>query len=172
MRAGDSCCWDTGAAVGLLPFLATLTWIIIHNTAFRAWPALVSIMALLVFPLTMAYVIVVHRPMDVRVVLRQGLQDLLATSGIRILQIAISAGIIVLAATMSANSSVATRVGLIAGGFALLVGLGAFADRLRRWIDRRFFREALRPMRSWLLWRRGCGRWWRPGRCLRRWRTS
>jgi phosphoserine phosphatase RsbU/P len=27
-------------------------------------------------------------------------------------------------------------------GFSLLVGLGVFADRLRRWIDRRFFREA------------------------------
>jgi sigma-B regulation protein RsbU (phosphoserine phosphatase) len=133
---------DTGAAVGLLPFLATLTWIIMHNTAFRGWPALVSIVALLVFPLTMAYVIVVHRAMDVRVVLRQGLQYLLATSGVRILQIAISAGIIVLAATVSANSSVAMRVGLIAAGFALLVGIGAFADRLRRWIDRRFFREA------------------------------
>jgi len=36
----------------------------------------------------------------------------------------------------------ATRVGLITAGFALLVGLGAFADRLRGWIDRRFFREA------------------------------
>jgi sigma-B regulation protein RsbU (phosphoserine phosphatase) len=33
-------------------------------------------------------------------------------------------------------------VGLIACGFALLAGLGAFADRLHRWIDRRFFREA------------------------------
>ncbi len=133
---------DTGAAVGLLPLLITLTWMAIHHTIFRGWPALVSIAALLVFPLTMAYVIVVHRAMDVRVVLRQGLQYLLATSGIRILQIAISAGIIVLAATIGANSSVAARVGLIAVGFALLVGLGAFADRLRRWIDRRFFREA------------------------------
>ncbi|HEY2844195.1 MAG TPA: hypothetical protein VGJ09_11115, partial [Bryobacteraceae bacterium] len=71
-----------------------------------------------------------------------GAAVLLATSGIRILQIAISAGIIVLAATMSANSSVATRVGLIAVGFALLMGIGSFAHRLRRWIDRRFFREA------------------------------
>jgi phosphoserine phosphatase RsbU/P len=133
---------NTGAAVGLLPFLATWIWIIIHNAYFRGWPALVSIATLLVFPLTMAYVIVVHRAMDVRVVLRQGLQYLLATSGIRILQIAISAGIIVLAATMGANSSVATRAGLITVGFALLAGLGAFAGRLRHWMDRRFFREA------------------------------
>jgi sigma-B regulation protein RsbU (phosphoserine phosphatase) len=133
---------DTGAAVGLLPVLITVTWAVIHNGHLRGWPALASIAALLVFPLTMAYVIVVHRAMDVRVVVRQGLQYLLATSGVRILQIAISAGIIVLAATMSANSGVATRMGLIAVGFALLVGIGAFAHRLRRWIDRRFFREA------------------------------
>ncbi|HEX4807825.1 MAG TPA: SpoIIE family protein phosphatase [Bryobacteraceae bacterium] len=133
---------DTGAAVGLLPFLIALAWVVMHNRSFRGWPALVSIAALLVFPLTMAYVIVVHRAMDVRVVLRQGLQYLLATSGIRILQIAISAGIIVLVATMSANSSVAARVALIAVGFALVTGLGAFAHRLCRWIDRRFFREA------------------------------
>ena len=64
---------DAGAAVGLLPFLVTYTWFVIHNKHFRGWPALVSIAALLVFPLTMAYVIVVHRAMDVRVVLRQGL---------------------------------------------------------------------------------------------------
>jgi phosphoserine phosphatase RsbU/P len=133
---------DTGAAVGLLPLLITVTWITIHHTNFRAWQALFSIAALLVFPLTTAYVIVVHRAMDVRVALRQGLQYLLATSGIRILQISISAGIIVLAATMGANSNMATRVGLIAVGFALLAGLGAFANRLRAWIDRRFFREA------------------------------
>jgi sigma-B regulation protein RsbU (phosphoserine phosphatase) len=133
---------DAGAAVGLLPLLVTLTWITIHHRNFRGWPALLSTATLLVFPLTMAYVIVVHRAMDVRVVLRQGLQYLLATTGVRILQIAISAGIIVLAATMSANVSSATRVGLIAVGFALVAALGVFADQLRRWIDRRFFREA------------------------------
>ena len=77
-----------GAAVGLLPFLITLTWVMMHHTNFRGWPALVAIAALLVFPLTMAYVIVVHRAMDVRVAVRQGLQYLLATTGIRILQIA------------------------------------------------------------------------------------
>jgi sigma-B regulation protein RsbU (phosphoserine phosphatase) len=133
---------DTGAAMGLLPFLATYIWLVVHNAPFRGWPALVSIGALLVFPLTMAYVIVVHRAMDVRVAVRQGLQYLLATSGVRILQIAMSAGIIVLAVTMGSRASLVVRVGLVAGGFALLVALGAFADRLRRWIDRRFFREA------------------------------
>jgi sigma-B regulation protein RsbU (phosphoserine phosphatase) len=133
---------DSGAVVGLLPFLTAVVWVEFHHIHFRGWYSLASIATLLVFPVTMAYVIVVHRAMDVRVVLRQGLQYLLATSGVRILQIAISAGIIVLAATAGANSSVAIRIALIAGGFLLLAGLGAFADRLRGWIDRRFFREA------------------------------
>jgi phosphoserine phosphatase RsbU/P len=133
---------DTGAAAGLLPFLVTYTWLVMHDGRFRGWPALVSIAFLFVFPLTMAYVIVVHRAMDVRVALRQGLQYLLATSGVRVLQIAMSAGVIVLAVATGANTSLAARVGLVAAGFAMLVGLGAFASRLHRWIDRRFFREA------------------------------
>jgi phosphoserine phosphatase RsbU/P len=133
---------NIGAAIGLLPFLAAYTWLVMHNRLFRGWPALLCLATLFVFPLAMAYAIVIHRAMDVRVVLRQGLQYLLATSGIRVLQIAVSIGIIVLAATVSANSSVAIRVGLIALGFMLVTGLGAFADRLRLWIDRCFFRDA------------------------------
>jgi sigma-B regulation protein RsbU (phosphoserine phosphatase) len=78
---------DTGATVGLLPSLITLTRAVIQQTNFCGWPARVSIGALLLFPITMAYVIVVHRAMDVWVVLRPGLQYRLATSGIRILQV-------------------------------------------------------------------------------------
>ncbi len=114
----------------------------IHGGHLHGWPALLSIAALLVFPLTMAYVIVVYRAMDVRVVLRQGLQYLLATGGVRIVQIVISTAIVVLAATISARVNIAMRVALMAIGFALLLGLGAFAERLRRWVDCLFFREA------------------------------
>jgi DNA-binding beta-propeller fold protein YncE len=42
---------------------------------------------LLLFPLTLAYVIVVQKAMDVRVVLRQGLQYALARNGVRTLQV-------------------------------------------------------------------------------------
>ena len=133
---------DTGAAVGLLPLLITLTWAAIQHTQFRGWPALVSIAALLVFPLTMAYVIVVHRAMDVRVVLRQGLQYLLATGSIGFLQIILSAAIIVAAVSISANTSLVWRASLVSLGVVLLAGLRGFAQRLRAWIDRLFFREA------------------------------
>ena len=47
---------------------------------------LLCVVPLAVFPLTLAYVIVVHRALDVPVVLRQGLQYALAQRGIRFLQ--------------------------------------------------------------------------------------
>ena len=92
----------------------------------------------------MAYVIVVHRALDVRFVIRQGLQYVLATGGIRIFQVAISIAIVLMAATMSAgdNSHLGRRVLLIAAGFGLLAFTRIFAERGRRWLDRRFFREA------------------------------
>ena len=56
---------------------------------FPKWLALSSYVMLLFFPITLAYVIVVQRAMDVRVVVRQGLQYALAKGGIRALRLAI-----------------------------------------------------------------------------------
>jgi sigma-B regulation protein RsbU (phosphoserine phosphatase) len=56
---------------------------------FPEWLALSSYVLLLLFPITLAYVIVVQRAMDVRVVVRQGLQYALAKGGIRALRLAI-----------------------------------------------------------------------------------
>src|SRR5205823_13688692 len=55
-----------------------------------AWLAILALTAMLLFPLTMAYVIVVQRAMDVSVVIRQGLQYTLATKGVLAIQIALS----------------------------------------------------------------------------------
>jgi len=104
---------------------------------------MVSIGALLVFPLTMAYVIVVHRAMDVRVVLRQGLQYLLATGSIGVLQIIISVAIIV--AAVSTSVQIRAFRGACPSYPLVCCCLPSSADsaqRLRAWIDRRFFREA------------------------------
>jgi sigma-B regulation protein RsbU (phosphoserine phosphatase) len=106
------------------------------------WSALSLIAMMLMLPLTMAYAIVVHRAMDVRVVVRQGLQYVLATRGIRLLQVAVSVTIITAAATMSANTSATSRIIFMSLGLGLLAALQGFAGRLRGWIDRRFFREA------------------------------
>ncbi len=162
---------DAGAAVSFLPLVILTVVSVVKGRISHGW-VIFLMAALLVFPLTMAYVIVVHRAMDVRVVVRQGLQYLLATGSIGVLQIVISVAIIVAAATMTANMSVLQRVGFISLGFVLLAGMRGFAYRLRCWIDRRFFREAYEAdailgdlaadVRTMV----------EPGRCSKRWRAA
>jgi phosphoserine phosphatase RsbU/P len=134
---------DAGAVastVGLIVALVAIRRVVILSGS--GWASFLLLMMVLAFPLTMAYVIVVHRAMDVRVVIRQGLQYVLATSSALVLQVAISVVIIITAATLSADVSVPRRIALISIGFAVLAGVRGFAQRLRGWIDRRFFREA------------------------------
>jgi phosphoserine phosphatase RsbU/P len=61
---------DTAAVLGLLPFLIVIIVCSARGVPFQGWYAAVSIAMLFIFPLTMAYVIVVDRAMDVRVVVR------------------------------------------------------------------------------------------------------
>jgi phosphoserine phosphatase RsbU/P len=132
---------DAAAAVSVTPIIV---WLILRADGGVEWLRLPALMLLFLFPVAMAYVIVVHRAMDVQVVIRQGLRYLLATGGVRVLQAAVSIAIIVMAATIgtSQNVNLARRIGLISAGFALLALIRTFAERVRGWVDRRFFREA------------------------------
>jgi len=95
------------------------------------------------FPLTMAYVIVVERAMDVRVVIRQGIQYLLASKGVVFLQIVLSSVAIFSAASLSVDGmNKPQRIRVIALGIMAVALIQLFAKRVRAWIDRRFFREA------------------------------
>jgi sigma-B regulation protein RsbU (phosphoserine phosphatase) len=135
---------DIGAALSVFSYLVFLIesrWFS-STTAFPIWLEYVFALLYPAFPLAMAYAIVVHRAMDVRVFIRQGVQYLFATRGVRVLQVFISIAIVIAAATMSQHSSVLVRILVISAGFALLAGIRGFAQRLRGWIDRRFFREA------------------------------
>jgi sigma-B regulation protein RsbU (phosphoserine phosphatase) len=108
-----------------------------------AWSFLPLAVMLLTFPLTTAYVIVVHRAMDVRVVIRQGLQYVLARGGIRAIQIALMVAVTIAATTLLTGDAGIPRVASVVAGMGLIVAIGGrFGDRLRRWVDRRFFREA------------------------------
>jgi len=91
----------------------------------------------------MAYVIVVERAMDVRVVIRQGVQYLLASRGVLFLQILLSAMVIFAAASLSIDGmNRPQRIRLMAAGVASVALIQVFAKKTRTWIDRRFFREA------------------------------
>jgi len=108
------------------------------------WLFFTILLLILLFPLTLAYVIVVHRAVDVRVALRQGLQYALAKNGVLALQI-IASGVIIFAAAMLATDAGRNRpqkIQAIALGFSAVFLLRLGAERLRAWTDRRFFRDA------------------------------
>ncbi|HEV8039137.1 MAG TPA: GAF domain-containing SpoIIE family protein phosphatase [Bryobacteraceae bacterium] len=99
---------------------------------------------LALFPITLAYVIVVHRALDVRVVIRQGLRYALAKRGVRVLQILAIAVVILGAATLATDSSRnrPAKIEAIALGVTAVILISRGSEKLRGWVDRRFFREA------------------------------
>ena len=134
---------DAGTAAGILPLVILIVLNLNWGVPFQGWAAVVPVMMLLIFPLTMAYVIVVQRAMDVRVVIRQGLQYVLARGGVRAIQLALTVAVSIAATSLLSSGTGMVRVaGVVAGMTAIVAIGGRFAGRLRGWVDRRFFREA------------------------------
>jgi len=139
----------TGATISMAPVtiiatVALLTgrgWNQVGPEAVRAF----AVLMMLIFPLTLAYVVIVHKAMGVGMVIRQGLQYALAQRALRFMQILV--GVSVLFAltdflTDPGNRRV-DRVRWIGLALLFVVLMQKGADRFRRWIDRRFFREAV-----------------------------
>ncbi len=108
------------------------------------WLALIALIALLLFPLTLAYVIVVYRAMDVGVVIRQGLKYALAKGGVRVLQFLslIGVALIIRWSINNYGTSFAIQFAIMVAGIAMIPVIDFAAKPLGEWIDRRFFREA------------------------------
>ena len=132
-----------GGAASMAPLIFLYLAQLSGLTQVPDWFISLFLLPLFIFPATMAYVIVVHRAMDVRVVIRQGLQYLLARGGVRAVQVVLSS-LILTAAMITASASIETwrRAAFVAAGFIAVFSIRRFADTLRRWVDRRFFREA------------------------------
>ena len=111
---------------------------------FPQWAILAALVPLVLFPLTLAYVIVVHKAMDVGVALRQGLQYAFAKNGVRVLQILLVVAVSFAAVEILSDPTHGRllKVGVILIGIILVLRIRRFADQLRAWLDRRFFREA------------------------------
>jgi sigma-B regulation protein RsbU (phosphoserine phosphatase) len=88
---------------------------------------------------------VVDRALDVGVVLRQGLQYGLARNGVFAVQVLISGAVVFSAFSLASDPGAnrPRRIQFIASGLAVVFLTQVFAARLRVFIDRRFFREAL-----------------------------
>jgi phosphoserine phosphatase RsbU/P len=136
-----------GAIVSLAP-LYTLFLIALlvgrqMEQYFPRWLFLTAYVMLCFFPLTLAYVIVVQRAMDVRVVIRQGLQYAFATGTVRVSRVALSA--VSLYAVVSLLGRTRNRFLLlliIGASVAVAIWVKQLIEQLKAWIDRRFFRDA------------------------------
>jgi sigma-B regulation protein RsbU (phosphoserine phosphatase) len=111
---------------------------------FPEWLVLGSLLMLMFFPVTLAYAIVVQRAMDVRVVIRQGLQYALARRGVFVLQLILVSIVISaeIALEGSAQRSKPQKMIIIALGLVAILWLRKLAIFVRAWVDRRFFRDA------------------------------
>ncbi|HEX7361986.1 MAG TPA: SpoIIE family protein phosphatase [Bryobacteraceae bacterium] len=102
-----------------------------------------SYVLICVFPITIAYAIVVQRAMDVRLIIRQSLQYTLAKRGVIVLQGVLSAVLFsVVAFLITAHKlGYAGTVIVMAAGLWSIFLLNGVSHRFARVIDRRFFRE-------------------------------
>ena len=157
LKYGMSRTPDTQRRLRILLFGSTLAWTpaliptiyaFIRGKAMSEvmpqWAIIILLLPLILFPLTLAYVIVVEKAMDVSVVLRQGLQYALARGGTRVLQVIAILVVIVTALNMAGDvhRDRPQKVVVIAIGLGAIFFIRRAGDHLRAWIDRRFFREA------------------------------
>jgi phosphoserine phosphatase RsbU/P len=137
-----------GAALGLGPLV--ILWSVarakgvVFEEYFPWWLCMAAYVSFCLLPVTLAYVIVVQRAMDVRLVIRQGLQYTLARRGVLVLRILLSAALFV-GVTILITSHAMKPVGtvmILAAGLSGIFLLHGAAQRVALWIDRRFFRDA------------------------------
>lgn len=138
----------TGTSVSMTPLFMVVLLALWRGTSpwnvAPPWVTVPAFLFLFLFPVTLAYVIVVHRALDVRVVIRQGMQYAFARTGVIVLRVAVIVAII--AAMVLLLGRRETRMVEIAGivgvGMTLVFAMGILGEMLLRWTDRRFFRDA------------------------------
>jgi len=144
---------NAGASVSLVPIfallIATRIWGGGNFLQWSPWTWIPPLLMLSLFPVTLAYVIVVERAMDVGFVIRQGLQYALATKAVFVVQVALTSALIF--STLLAASEEDLRKPIRMQMFTLaIIGvllLRKAAEMARVWIDRKFFRERVESER-------------------------
>ncbi|HEY4087817.1 MAG TPA: SpoIIE family protein phosphatase [Bryobacteraceae bacterium] len=133
-----------GASMSLFPVFAIVVYALIRDRdVFEGIPWAIEVTALCMlalFPLTMAYVIVVERAMDLRVAVRQSVKYALARGGLRAIRLLLL-GSAVLIFTRPVGQG--WRPALVTGAVLGLVLIRKKnTERASVWIDKKFFREA------------------------------
>jgi phosphoserine phosphatase RsbU/P len=137
-----------GSFVGSIPMLGVVLFWLGSGRDFGdgvpGWILLSALLIFTLFPLSLAYAVVVQRAMELRVLLRQGSQYALARTGIWIIRIAIGIGMGYSITRAFSHNPPLLRDQLLAIGFVVLLITWRFraAKSLSTFIDKRFFRES------------------------------
>ena len=137
-----------GAGIGLTPmFIAVVIAVIRNHGALQGavppWYFWTSIALFIFFPLSMAYVIIVQRAMDVRILLRQGTQYALARGTLNAASVVLLTlvGVMLYQLLNHPQHSNVLRTWAFALALLFLAMQLGGKQRLSAWIDRKFFRE-------------------------------
>ena len=136
--------WGSTVAMSPVFLIILYSLIFLHHGPEDSDLLAYSVMAMSLFPVTMAYVIVVGRALDVRMIVRTGVQYTLARGGVRIIQALLIVGVILFTVNNSQKEHISRPVLMtqIAIAVVVAVRIRDLGERVRRWVDRRFFREA------------------------------
>jgi sigma-B regulation protein RsbU (phosphoserine phosphatase) len=133
----------TGMSIGMGSLL--VAWRVTGNTTAGYWIRTAGALLFMLAPLTLAYVVVVQRALDVRVLLRIGSRYALAKATLWVVQIALLAVIgfrlflPMFERRVPQASDVWAALAFLVVILALRFGV---SNRLEKWLDRQFFREA------------------------------
>lgn len=136
-----------GSALSFVPLLFIFGVVLHSGSSSGIWDFIV-IPFLAPFPLTLAYVLIVQRAMDVRILLRMGTKYLLARATLVIIESAIGIFVIArfLVPLLERKGHPEINAVLVTTGAALLFRVffmgNSLGTRAQRWVDRKFFREA------------------------------
>ena len=138
-----------GSALSLGPLMIIFTLVpLFGGDPHRGNWFLAVVPLLSLFPLTLAYVLIVQRAMDIRILLRMGTKYLLARASVLTVEIVFVTVLILrfIVPMVQRKEHPLLNFLLLAVCISVLfqvfVSQNSLTQRLQRWLDRRFFREA------------------------------
>ncbi len=131
------------ALVLVLAVISTVKGTPIDNSA-PHWLTAIAFSLLFLFPLTLTYVIVVDKAMDVRVAIRQGLRYTVVKNGIIVLRVVFVSVLVILMIDFMSHPEGHRFLPwlVLGGGIGVITATAPLTHRLTAWADRKFFRDA------------------------------
>lgn len=133
-----------GSLIGLGSVLLFVMAPLFHIDNTQRWIGFTTAIIFLVFPFTLAYVVVVQRAMDVRILLRMGTKYALARATLTVVRTGLLIVLAILLVRLVRAPSLTPRTMIEIAILAALLGLlrSRATRNLSSWLDRKFFREA------------------------------